>query len=133
MPRYSERELYAKALLCYDSNNAPLVFDEFAADVNRVVCLAKLIKQQKIKDEPQNIRLLLNWCIVTFNVFGLDAANLLFSVSDEFIYPEIISFLVILNKYPKNGVCILVDDSVIHLEDFEENLTFTDEIRQAIK
>jgi len=113
--RYSERQLYSSALAVYDTRNKPLNFDEFAQDVNRVVSLCKLLKQNKSQGKEHNVKLLLNWMIISFNVFGTATPMLLFSVADDQIYPELMSLLHFLNRVPNIAAIQTINGDFISL------------------
>jgi len=132
MARYSEKQLYSAALLSYNTKNSPLNLEEFSVDVNRIVTLCKLLKQNKSLSKEHNLRLLLNWCVISFNVFGMNTPVLVFSVADELIYPELMSLFIFLNKLPIPPIITSITGEIIDLTHVAQNFELSKKLEKEV-
>lgn len=78
---------------CYSLN-------EFEDDIKKFIYLKKLIYRFKNTGELKD-RLIINHIIVLHNVFGDGATKMLFHKLEEDLWPQLITFLVFLNRMPE--------------------------------
>lgn len=72
---------------------------EFEDDLKKFLYLKKLLSRYKNNGELRE-RLILNHIIVLYNIFGAVTTNMLFYKIEETLWPELITFLVYLNRMP---------------------------------
>lgn len=74
---------------------------EFEDDLKKFIYLKKLIYRYKNTGELRE-RLILNHIIVLYNIFGEATTKMLFYKIEEDLWPQLITFLVYLNRMPEN-------------------------------
>ena len=92
---------------------------EFEDDLKKFIYLKKLIYRYKNAGELRE-RLILNHIIVLYNIFGEATTKMLFYKIEEDLWPQLITFLVYLNRMPEtipeygiNLTDIKLDESII--------------------
>jgi hypothetical protein len=92
---------------------------EFEDDLKKFIYLKKLIYRYKNAGELRE-RLILNHIIVLYNIFGEATTKMLFYKIEEDLWPQLITFLVYLNRMPEtipecgiNLVDIKLDETII--------------------
>ena len=92
---------------------------EFEDDLKKFIYLKKLIYRYKNAGELRE-RLILNHIIVLYNIFGESTTKMLFYKIEEDLWPQLITFLVYLNRMPEtipeygiNLVDIKLDETII--------------------
>ncbi len=75
--------------------------EEFEDDLKKFVYLKKLIYRYKNVGELRE-RLILNHIIVLYNIFGEEATRMLFYKLEQPLWPQLVTFLVYLNKMPES-------------------------------
>jgi len=73
---------------------------EFEDDLKKFIYLKKLIYRYKNAGELRE-RLILNHIIVLYNIFGEATTKMLFYKIEEELWPQLITFLVYLNRMPE--------------------------------
>jgi len=73
---------------------------EFEDDLKKFIYLKKLIYRYKNSGELRE-RLILNHIIVLYNIFGESTTKMLFHKIEEDLWPQLITFLVYLNRMPE--------------------------------
>ena len=73
---------------------------EFEDDLKKFIYLKKLIYRYKNAGELRE-RLILNHIIVLYNIFGEATTKMLFYKIEEDLWPQLITFLVYLNRMPE--------------------------------
>jgi hypothetical protein len=97
---------------------------EFEDDLKRFQYLRKLFVRYK-QDGDLKERLILNHLIVIYNVFGLEATNILFMKLKEFhVYLK--PFVEYLNFMPEN---IVYEDVVINKNDIDSDFLIIDKLK----
>ncbi len=129
MARYNKKDLYEKAIRIYNPSAPHIDYDEFKEDVNRILNLCKILKQNKACDKEYSLRMCINWFIISHNLFGENLVNILFTVADEMIYPDILAYLFLLNLYPKCERAITIDDKLINLCDYAVDRYLLDSLK----
>lgn len=74
---------------------------EFEDDLKKFIYLKKLIYRYKNTGELRE-RLILNHIIVLYNIFGEATTKMLFYKIEEDLWPQLITFLVYLNRMPES-------------------------------
>ena len=74
---------------------------EFEDDLKKFIYLKKLIYRYKNAGELRE-RLILNHIIVLYNIFGEATTKMLFYKIEEDLWPQLITFLVYLNRMPES-------------------------------
>ena len=74
---------------------------EFEDDLKKFIYLKKLIYRYKNAGELRE-RLILNHIIVLYNIFGESTTKMLFYKIEEDLWPQLITFLVYLNRMPES-------------------------------
>ena len=92
---------------------------EFEDDLKKFIYLKKLIYRYKNAGELRE-RLILNHIIVLYNIFGEATTKMLFYKIEEELWPQLITFLVYLNRMPEtiseygiNLTDIKLDETII--------------------
>jgi len=92
---------------------------EFEDDLKKFIYLKKLIYRYKNAGELRE-RLILNHIIVLYNIFGEATTKMLFYKIEEDLWPQLITFLVYLNRMPEtipeygiNLTDIKLDETII--------------------
>jgi len=92
---------------------------EFEDDLKKFIYLKKLIYRYKNSGELRE-RLILNHIIVLYNIFGESTTKMLFHKIEEDLWPQLITFLVYLNRMPEtipeygiNLTDIKLDETII--------------------
>ena len=92
---------------------------EFEDDLKKFIYLKKLIYRYKNAGELRE-RLILNHIIVLYNIFGEATTKMLFYKIEEDLWPQLITFLVYLNRMPEtipeygiNLIDIKLDETII--------------------
>lgn len=92
---------------------------EFEDDLKKFIYLKKLIYRYKNAGELRE-RLILNHIIVLYNIFGESTTKMLFYKIEEDLWPQLITFLVYLNRMPEtipeygiNLTDIKLDETII--------------------
>lgn len=130
----TEKQVIAKAIENYDQVGRFFDLDGFKRDFSKVQFLCKFLKQYKAKDklEEINIRLILNYFIIIYNTFDSFATEALFYFADELIYPELIAFLVFIDRLPLNGkikVCGIAD---VDLDTYHVSLLINERLSKEL-
>jgi hypothetical protein len=73
---------------------------EFDDDLKKFIYLKKLIYRYKNTGELRE-RLIVNHIIVLYNIFGEATTKMLFFKIEEPLWPELVTFLVFLNRMPE--------------------------------
>ena len=73
---------------------------EFEDDIKKFIYLKKLIYRYKNTGELRE-RLIINHIIVLYNIFGEAATKMLFYKIEQPLWPELVTFLVFLNRMPE--------------------------------
>lgn len=84
--------------------NNPQCLDiiEFKDDLARFKYIKRLLRRYKQNGELQE-RLILNHLIITYNIFGINAANrMCFYKIEQELWPALKTFLIYLNYLPEN-------------------------------
>lgn len=91
---------------------------EFEDDLKKFLYLKKLLSRYKNNGELRE-RLILNHIIVLYNIFGDATTKMLFHKVEEHLWPELITFLVYLNRMPES-----INEYGIMLSDYklDENI-----------
>ena len=87
--------------------------NEFEDDLKKFLYLKKLLSRYKNSGELRE-RLILNHIIVLYNIFGEETTKMLFYKIEQTLWPELITFLVYLNRMPE-----AMPDYGITLSDFK--------------
>ena len=74
---------------------------EFEDDLKKFIYLKKLIYRYKNAGELRE-RLILNHIIVLYNIFGEATTKMLFHKIEEDLWPQLVTFLVYLNRTPES-------------------------------
>ena len=74
---------------------------EFEDDLKKFIYLKKLIYRYKNAGELRE-RLILNHIIVLYNIFGEATTKMLFHKIEEDLWPQLVTFLVYLNRMPES-------------------------------
>jgi hypothetical protein len=74
--------------------------NEFEDDLKKFLYLKKLLSRYKNNGELRE-RLILNHIIVLYNIFGENTTKMLFYKIEQALWPELITFLVYLNRMPE--------------------------------
>lgn len=99
-----------KALHAYE-NRQCISLDEFKEDLYRINTIRKCIIRYT-EGKELNIRIILNQCIILFNVFGQTAYDMLKYKLDKEYHSIIFVFLVQLNRVPMEDM-IPLDQKVV--------------------
>jgi hypothetical protein len=75
--------------------------NEFEDDLKKFLYLKKLLSRYKNNGELRE-RLILNHIIVLYNIFGDVTTKMLFYKIEEHLWPELVTFLVYLNRMPES-------------------------------
>jgi len=74
--------------------------NEFDDDIKKFIYLKKLIYRYKNTDELKE-RLIINHIVVLHNIFGAVTTRMLFFKIEESLWPQLVTFLVFLNRMPE--------------------------------
>jgi len=74
--------------------------NEFDDDIKKFIYLKKLIYRYKNTDELKE-RLIINHIVVLHNIFGTVTTRMLFFKIEESLWPQLVTFLVFLNRMPE--------------------------------
>jgi len=74
--------------------------NEFDDDIKKFIYLKKLIYRYKNTGELKE-RLIINHIIVLYNIFGSVTTRMLFFKIEESLWPQLVTFLVFLNRMPE--------------------------------
>lgn len=96
----SENNFLLHAMHHYDNPQCSNI-EEFEDDLKKFVYLKKLIYRYKNVGELRE-RLILNHIIVLYNIFGDETTRMLFHKIEEPLWPQLITFLVYLNRMPES-------------------------------
>jgi hypothetical protein len=96
----SENNFLLHAMHHYDNPQCSNI-EEFEDDLKKFVYLKKLIYRYKNVGELRE-RLILNHIIVLYNIFGEEATRMLFYKLEQPLWPQLVTFLVYLNKMPES-------------------------------
>lgn len=94
----NETEFLHLALHSY-SNRQCCTVEEFQSDMTRITALRRLLKAYS-HDDKFSHRLVLNHCIILFNVFGQAAYDLLMYKVEDDLKPILLPYLNTLNRLP---------------------------------
>ena len=97
--RLNESNFLVHAMHHYDNPQCHSLA-EFEDDLKKFLYLKKLLSRYKNNGELRE-RLILNHIIVIYNIFGDAATNMLFYKIDENLWPQLVTFLVYLNRMPE--------------------------------
>jgi hypothetical protein len=97
---------------------------EFDDDLKKFIYLKKLIYRYKNAGELRE-RLILNHIIVLYNIFGEATTKMLFYKIEEDLWPQLITFLVYLNRMPET-----IPDYGINLTDIKLDETIIAVLRK---
>lgn len=97
---------------------------EFEDDLKKFIYLKKLIYRYKNTGELRE-RLILNHIIVLYNIFGEATTKMLFYKIEEDLWPQLITFLVYLNRMPE-----LIPEYGIKLSDIKLDETIISVLRK---
>ena len=116
--RLSESNFLVHAMHHYDNPQCHSLA-EFEDDLKKFLYLKKLLSRYKNNGELRE-RLILNHIIVLYNIFGDATTNMLFYKIDENLWPQLITFLVYLNRMsetiPEYGIRVVdvkLDEQII--------------------
>lgn len=98
---------------------------EFEEDMKRFQYLRKLFSRYR-QDNDLKERLILNHLIVIFNVFGVDATNMLFFKLHEF-HSYLKPFVLYLNYMPK---VLQYDELIINSESITSDIFIENKLRE---
>lgn len=92
------------AMNCYDNPQCVSV-KEFESDLKRFKHLNTLFTRYN-DDNELRVRLILNHIIILYNVFGINATNMLFFKVNPSYWGQLTTFLIYLNYMPEkvNGI-----------------------------
>jgi len=74
--------------------------NEFDDDIKKFIYLKKLIYRYKNTGELKE-RLIINHIVVLHNIFGVVTTRMLFFKIEESLWPQLVTFLVFLNRMPE--------------------------------
>ena len=74
--------------------------NEFDDDIKKFIYLKKLIYRYKNTGELKE-RLIINHIVVLHNIFGAVTTRMLFFKIEESLWPQLVTFLVFLNRMPE--------------------------------
>jgi hypothetical protein len=74
--------------------------NEFDDDIKKFIYLKKLIYRYKNTGELKE-RLIINHIVVLHNIFGTVTTRMLFFKIEESLWPQLVTFLVFLNRMPE--------------------------------
>lgn len=74
--------------------------NEFDDDIKKFIYLKKLIYRYKNTGELKE-RLIINHIVVLHNIFGKVTTRMLFFKIEESLWPQLVTFLVFLNRMPE--------------------------------
>ena len=97
---------------------------EFEDDLKKFIYLKKLIYRYKNSGELKE-RLILNHIIVLYNIFGESTTRMLFFKLEKDLWPQLITFLVYLNRMPEQ-----IPEYSITLSDVKLDETIIKVLRQ---
>jgi hypothetical protein len=92
----TDSELLRRAMNVYDNVHCHSL-DEFNEDLNRFTVVKKMLSRYRITNEIST-RLVLNHCVILFNVFGQDALDMFLYKIPRELYPMLFPFLLFLNR-----------------------------------
>lgn len=130
--KVDDKFVIKKALESYQSQGRRFHLKDFNDDVRRVYQLSRFLKGQKTAGVTMNPKIVMNYFITIFNTFGDKAVDILFEVADEAIWPEVITILMVMNKFPKNNK-IHTSVGVKDLSTYNISFDLLDVIRQEMR
>lgn len=80
--------------------------EDFKKDLNHFKYVKRLLKQY-IKDNHLKTHLIINHCIILYNIFGEAATPMLFYKLEEDLWPIIKTFVVFLDRLPEYPKCYI--------------------------
>lgn len=99
MEKLNENNFLVFAMNNYDNTQCHSLA-EFEDDLKKFIYLKKLIYRYKNAGELKE-RLILNHIIVLYNIFGDSTTRMLFYKIESDLWPQLITFLVYLNRMPE--------------------------------
>jgi hypothetical protein len=92
----NDSEFLRRAMNVYDNVHCHSL-KEFNEDLNRFTVIKKMLVRYKVTNEIST-RLVLNHCVILFNVFGQDTLDMFLYKIPRELYPMLFPFLVFLNR-----------------------------------
>ena len=82
-------------------NPSAVTKEDFDKDLNHFRYIKRLLKRYRSSGELK-VHLLINHCIILYNIFGDAATPMLFYKIDQNLWPSIKAFIVFLDKLPEH-------------------------------
>ena len=121
--KLSEDNFIVFAMRHYDNPQCHNV-QEFEEDLKRFLYLKKLLNRY-VRDGDLKERLILNHITVLYNLFGDACTNMLFLKVEEEYWPQLVTFLIYLNRMPEQ-----VDGYTFKMSDFKLDTTIIEALRK---
>ena len=80
--------------------------EDFHKDLNHFKYVKRLLKKYK-NNETLKSHLIINHCIILYNIFGDAATPMFFYKLEDDLWPTIKTFIVFLNKLPEYPECYI--------------------------
>lgn len=102
--------------------------DDFDDDYNRVLNLCKMMKAAHVNPNYSiNHQMVLNYLVISFNLFGRRCHEILFSAADELIFPDLLAYVAAVGSTPPDQIP-LVDGRRLDLAHINMNISLANQL-----